>query len=1125
MDGRKTIEALKSLSLGSAKDLHEDMRNLAAYLEWFSPTFIKSPIQAEFIETYQNDLLLVSESGTIAICKRVEKEIINQSELNVKVSCIVSFGQQGLIGDYDGSIHLFDFPTLSITSSKKLAKSRILHISPHSQGFVVGTTEGELYFVQVNDGLSSKALTFFEAKLTRMTEKGDLTGYATETGQIIVLDTDFHILSNMDLGEQVSCIQFTKAHIAFSIGSEVRVFDYLNKSEVFLFDSHKDEVLCMTCYEDLLFTGSADGCIKVWTTDVWRDEVTLFGHSAPVKSILINELVIHSLDSKGFVRVSRIPSIPNTTNRSLKKKVLKLLPNSKVGKVLAVLENNDIIDLHTSQTIFKSKHPETTSIAFTDFLQVLVVFQRKDLKNTHILVTLIELTKEGFMLKELRTSSVPTICTVTEELKLFITGEMLRITIWGAEACDQLYVFCTHNANITNLFTKNWQLFAGDENGVIKHYNLQKFTETEKYSEVDEQPVNFLAVNNKGTNLFSIIGDRTLKVQIISKKLTIFEHHTEETIKQMLLTQDESHLLLVFRKSIEVWNVKSFSKSFTMTFPDRIDTVALDLGQMQIHVVSGKTLKSFDNPFDTKIVTVYGQFANCHLFLEHITSIFKGTPGKYSSKMNSFILEPFHISILHIYAYFNMKSHLEQAIKAGTPFFPSKLGYDPLAICVKKYHTDSLSVIINSYLPYLQDHPQLFYYFGRHLTSLNHLSPLNLHLLYSYGFKKSDDTSVPHFCKGSVSLPIFLESADLMLNPKDFMPIELYDGEDQAVDFYNSFFKVNTITGSGESLDFVKSLIECKNLEIFSTLFIRSTISYKWSKVRWLHYLDFVLYLAYMAFLILGAVSHKVHYLLIVSFSINQLLLVYEFVQVASSPKIYFSSVVNYLDILRGVLFNVYCAFEYFNYLEYYHNWLFMCTLLVSILRTFGYFRVFKATRWLLHLMLEIVVQLSSFLVVTLYIVSALWVLNFALINTVDLQVLDTLKLNVMLFLFILIINPLIIINLFITVVGNALEKVHDERNVKDAQDMCELIFEAECLLVWRRGLKRRSFMHLCVTEQEVIVNSNSLSEKIRVAAEKTEAIKNYYGKNGEEMKKLKETLDESFYEIEMRINEFVYRV
>ena len=1125
MDGRKTIEALKSLSLGSAKDLHEDMRNLAAYLEWFSPTFIKSPIIADFIETYQKDLLLVGESGTIAICKRVEKEILNQSELNVKVSCIVSFENQGLIGDFDGSIHLVDFATLTITESKKLAESRILHISPHSLGFVVGTAGGEVYLVQTNDGLRFKVLTFFEAKLTCMTEKGDFTGYATESGSIIVLDNEFKTVAHIDLDMQISCIRFTKNYIAVAIGSGVRVLDYLNNSEVFLFDSHTDEVLCMTCYEDLLFTGSADGCIKVWTTDVWRDEVTLFGHSAPVKSILIDDLVVHSLDKDGIVRVSRIPSIPNTTNSNLEKKVVRLLPNSKVRKVLAVLENSDIIDLHTSQTIFKSKYPETISIGFTDFLQVLVVFQRNDLKDTHILVTLINLTKEGFMLKELRTSSVPTICTVTEELKLFITGEMLRITIWGADNCDQLYVFCTHNANIRNLFTKNWQLFAGDENGVIKQYNLQKFTEIEKFSETDEQPINFLTVNNKGTNLFSVVGDRTLKVQIISKKLTIFEHHTDETIKQMLLTQDESHLLLVFRKSIEVWNVKSFSKSFTMTFSNRIDTVALDFSQMQIHVVSGKTLKSFDNPFDTKIVTVYGQFANCHLFLEHISNIFKGTPSKYCSQMNSFILEPFHINILHIYAYFNMKSHLEQAIKAGTPFFPSKLGYDPLAICIKKYHTDSLSVIINSYLPYLQEHPQLFYYFGRHLIRLNHLSPQNLHLLYSYGFKKSDDNSVPHFCKGSVKLPIFLESFDLMLNPKDFMPIELYDGEDQAVDFYNSFFKVNTVTGSSDSLDFVKSLIECKNLEIFSTLFIKSTINYKWGKVRWLHYLDFLLYLTYMAFLILGAVSHKVHYLLIVSFCINQLLLVYEFVQVISSPKIYFSSVVNYLDILRGVLFNVYCAFEYFNYLEYYHNLLFLCTLLLSILRAFGYFRVFKATRWLLHLMLEIVIQLSSFLVVTLYIVSALWVLNFALMNTIDLEILDTLKLNVMLFLFILVINPLIIINLFITVVGNALEKVHDERNVKDAQDVCELIFEAECLMVWRRGLKRNSFMHLCVTEQEVIVNSNSLSEKIRVAAEKTEAIKNYFGKNGEEMEKLKETLDESFYEIETRVNEFVYRI
>ena len=94
---------------------------------------------------------------------------------------------------------------------------------------------------------------------------------------------------------QISCIQFTKKHITVAVGSEVRVIDFLNLEdfEVFLFDSHKDEVISMNCYEDLIFTGAADGTIKVWTTDVWRDEVTLFGHSAPVKSILINDLVVH----------------------------------------------------------------------------------------------------------------------------------------------------------------------------------------------------------------------------------------------------------------------------------------------------------------------------------------------------------------------------------------------------------------------------------------------------------------------------------------------------------------------------------------------------------------------------------------------------------------------------------------------------------------------------------------------------------------------------------------------------------------------------------------------------------------------------------------------------------------
>ena len=286
-----------------------------------------------------------------------------------------------------------------------------------------------------------------------------------------------------------------------------------------------------------------------------------------------------------------------------------------------------------------------------------------------------------------------------------------------------------------------------------------------------------------------------------------------------------------------------------------------------------------------------------------------------------------------------------------------------------------------------------------------------------------------------------------------------------------------------------------------------------------MHLLDFLLYVVYLVCLIFGVFSHRFHYLLIVSFSINQLLLIYEVFQVFASPRMYFTSFINYVDIIRGICFDVYCVIEYLNEFEEYQNYLFLVTLFVSILRAFGYFRVFKATRWLIYLVLDIVFQLWSFILVTIYIILSFWVLDFA-VRTSDesLDFASDIKLNIMLFFFILIVNPLIIINLFINIIGNALEKINNEKGVKDLLEVTELVLEAESLMIWRRFIKRNSYFQVCATEQQTFVSVNSLTEKIKRAAERVEAIQELYGDNSEQVKNLKETLERSLLEIEEKV-------
>ena len=452
---------------------------------------------------------------------------------------------------------------------------------------------------------------------------------------------------------------------------------------------------------------------------------------------------------------------------------------------------------------------------------------------------------------------------------------------------------------------------------------------------------------------------------------------------------------------------------------------------------------------------------------------------------------------------------------SGAGFYPSRVGYTPLSICLARNFGDSVEELLLNIMPRLQENPVSFYYLGPTMAKLNTFSSDCLHQLYELAFRKSLDKTMPQFCVGSVSLPILKESSKIFLPAESFLPLDKFQSEDKAIEFTQSYFKLNTITGSQESLDFVKSLVECKNLEIFTTLFIRTLIDNKWNKMRWIHYVDAFLYFVYLILICFTPAGHASHWVMIVPFVINQLLLLFEILQMVSSKDIYFSSPINYLDISRSLIFSLYCITEYYDHHEDSQALILLITIVLSLIRGFAYFRVFSATRWVIYLVIEVFYQLWAFIFVTAYTIVSLGIIYRIVTREYTDYDSDEFKLEWLMLFFIIIINPLIILNLFISIIGNALEKIKDERIVKEKQELAEMIFEAEILFYWRRNQQKKKFLHLCNEEQANVIVFNSISERIRNTSEKSEELLKIYNQNTTEIKMLKATFEEQFRDIE----------
>ena len=86
--------------------------------------------------------------------------------------------------------------------------------------------------------------------------------------------------------------------------------------------------------------------------------------------------------------------------------------------------------------------------------------------------------------------------------------------------------------------------------------------------------------------------------------------------------------------------------------------------------------------------------------------------------------------------------------------------------------------------------------------------------------------------------------------------------------------------------------------------------------------------------------------------------------------------------------------------------------------------------------------------------------------------------------------NPIIMINLLISILGDTYGTVKDEEVTNDAQELISLVLESELLLFWRRNRTDKAYLHVCDVLDPVITSSeDSMIKKMKNLKRKTLAI------------------------------------
>lgn len=81
---------------------------------------------------------------------------------------------------------------------------------------------------------------------------------------------------------------------------------------------------------------------------------------------------------------------------------------------------------------------------------------------------------------------------------------------------------------------------------------------------------------------------------------------------------------------------------------------------------------------------------------------------------------------------------------------------------------------------------------------------------------------------------------------------------------------------------------------------------------------------------------------------------------------------------------------------------------------------------------------------------------------------------------FFTVLNPIILINLLISLMGETFGRVQENREIADSLELIQMIIEGETLLFWRRNQGEKKYLQICMQEEDLEEVEDDETQKLR---------------------------------------------
>ena len=1091
----------------STKTLNQEIDELVLYLYEFKPSVIGTPFQGTSFQITldASKVYFGSREGKIGIAKLETKETIAEVDLKEReiwTLALVDNDTYLFSGGAGGLIKKFLVKDLTQVASFEGHENEVnvIKISNDQQTMYSAGDDGLLIAWDLAEpNPKPQILVNYQDNFLGM----DLT----QDNHYVAVVGRYASLHVFDLKTQ-SLYKFLNDPECFSLWSvsilseknlialgnsygKIFLFNFSTWEKVKVLDNHTDVLRSLVSTKDgrFLASGSYDKNIMIWDLEGNRNPVKLVGHEDNVKTmeIIESEGLIVSMSDDRTIRAWKIPKF-----EFYSKVYFENIDSQPLTNFLACSSDPNVVFMQRTNSLIRLDlaTSETKSLLFDDYgspilayngvvNSFLVTFSIPIYTALDIDLNEFEITEyDGNSLSPVRTDKVSLhgvyFLGFTQDCKTVLIGEFHRVTLMNYSDFTVIHTFLSHKSFVTSVVTTNDSLlmFSVDQEGEVKSYDLVSKCEIKALS--DKQPTRVTSILVSPSNDYLLLFDSNKQLSIWNIMKLIKVHSLElPDATQMFFSQNSSNLHIIQKSGLRVIQIPTCSVLYEIQ-SNNIEGSCFNFNYTKLLVIQECEVVIYENPEVCKKVACFGNINEINEFYQYVGKLISNKPMPYDPKYNSWILEPHHVNILHIYTALRNIEYMQKALEDNIGFFKSRSGYTPLDICLDLNFEAGTELLYRKIKRESRINPM---YMGVLENSIKQLCldrTQKTYKLLNLLFVNSIDSTLRKYSQTEVSLPLIAYTQTIFTDKDSYSGLIPYANEGQPVEFLQTYFKVPMVPGSKKSMDLVEAILESENEKIFMTTFVQTILNEKWIKVRHILWIQAIIYAFYLIFLSIYVITFNI-IPLIISFVINTLLILYELRQLGSG-WVYFKDVWNYLDLITAVLMTIMFILSID---ESKPDSLTSVVLFFSWMRGISYFRILKQTRYYINLILEVVKDILPFLSIVLYSTIAFglifqvllteqpqpystyfaisWEMNIGGFNTESYS-----GLTYIFFFFHSVLNPLLMLNLLISIMGFTFDKVNGNVQIADSRELASMILEGEQLFHWNRESQVSTYIHIC---------------------------------------------------------------